>query len=352
MDHERKNLGSYPEDNAEPWWTSFNFHLDERLIDDDKCIFDAICKYNGKYASGDFDAPEYVIAFRGTLLMPETMRNDITLDFKCFFHKLEESSHFKLALNHVEHLVKANRDRNVWLAGHSLGSAIALLVGKKMILNMKWYPKAYLFNPPFLSFVPSSIKMLENEKVKTGILGVRHMLRAGLTLAAEPRNLARMEEHLALLSPWTPHMFVNPADIFCVAYIDYFKSKDGAREIMKLAENNSIRNLVNHVVFQTDSKHATHILPSAHLIGNENIALVDSDHKLSIQDAYNDLCEEVVKLKKFKKKLYEPTTVENEKNNLFKALKIFEVEILRLKTRNDALDILKSSQECQQNSAT
>ncbi|KAG6678722.1 hypothetical protein I3842_14G094900 [Carya illinoinensis] len=266
MDHERKNLGSYPEDNAEPWWTSFNFHLDERLIDDDKCIFDAICKYNGKYASGDFDAPEYVIAFRGTLLMPETMRNDITLDFKCFFHKLEESSHFKLALNHVEHLVKANRDRNVWLAGHSLGSAIALLVGKKMILNMKWYPKAYLFNPPFLSFVPSSIKMLENEKVKTGILGVRHMLRAGLTLAAEPRNLARMEEHLALLSPWTPHMFVNPADIFCVAYIDYFKSKDGAREIMKLAENNSIRNLVNHVVFQTDSKHATHILPSAHLI--------------------------------------------------------------------------------------
>ncbi|KAF5451040.1 hypothetical protein F2P56_031342 [Juglans regia] len=140
-DRERMNLGRYREDNAEPWWTSFNFHVDEPLIDE-KCIFGAIYKYNGQYASADSDVPEYVIAFRGTLLTPETRMEDIKSNFKCFLNKLEESSRIKLVLNYVERFVEANGARNVWLAGHSLGSTIALLVGKKMIHKMEWFPKA------------------------------------------------------------------------------------------------------------------------------------------------------------------------------------------------------------------
>ncbi|XP_041009668.1 GDSL esterase/lipase At4g10955-like [Juglans microcarpa x Juglans regia] len=265
-DRQRKNLGRYREGNAEPWWTSFNFHLDEPLIDG-KCIFGAIYKYNGKYASADSDVPEYVIAFRGTLLMPETVINDITLDFKCFLNKLEESPRFKRALYYVKRFVEANGARNVWLAGHSLGSAIALLVGKKMILTMEWFPKAYLFNPPFLSF---PIELLEDEKVKKGIRCVHRMVKAGLISLAAELSKPRMEDHFALLSSWTPHLFVNPADIFCAAYIAYFERKVGAGETMTLAENNSMRNLVSHVVFRTDLKDATHLLPSAHLIVNES----------------------------------------------------------------------------------
>ncbi|XP_041009670.1 GDSL esterase/lipase At4g10955-like [Juglans microcarpa x Juglans regia] len=261
-DRQTNNPGRYREDNAEPWWTSFNFHLDEPLIDD-KRIFGAIYKYNGKYASADSDVPEYVIAFRGTLCMRKTVMNDLTLYVKCFLNKLEESSRFKLALNYVERFVEANGARNVWLAGHSSGSAIALLVGKKMILKMEWFPKAYLFNPPFLSF---PIGLLEDEKVKKRIHSVHRMVKAGLTyFAAEPSKL-RMEDHFAMLSSWTPHLFVNRADIVCAEYIAYFERKVGAGETMTLAENNSTRNLVSHVVFRKDLKDATHLLPSAHLI--------------------------------------------------------------------------------------
>ncbi|XP_042980236.1 GDSL esterase/lipase At4g10955-like [Carya illinoinensis] len=192
---------------AEPLWTSFNFDLDQTLIYG-KCIFSAIYKYNGKYpVTHDSNVPKYVIAFQGTLLNP---------------NKLEGSSRFELAMHHFERLVEANGAPNVWLAGHSLGSAIALLIGKKMILKKKWFPNAYLFNPPFLAL---RIEILKDTKVKKGIRCVHRMLKARLTLAAQPSNYTRLEDHFALLSSWTPHMFVSRADIICAAYIAYFKRR-------------------------------------------------------------------------------------------------------------------------------
>ncbi|KAF5451036.1 hypothetical protein F2P56_031338 [Juglans regia] len=266
-DRQRRNLGRYQEDNVEPWWTSFNFHLDEPLIDHDKCIFGAIYKYNGKYASADSDVPEYVIAFRGTLFTLETWMKDIKSNINCLLNKLEDSSQFKLALNYVERFVEANGARNVWLAGHSLGSAVALLVGKKMIHKMEWFPKAYLFNPPFIS---CPTEQLEDKKVKKGIRCVHNVVKASLIAFAPKLSKPRMEDHFALLSSWTPHLFVNPADILCAEYIAYFERKVGAGKTMTLAENNSTRNLVSHVVFGKDLKDATHLLPSAHLIVNES----------------------------------------------------------------------------------
>lgn len=82
--------------------------------------------------------------------------------------------------------------------------------------------------------------------MKKGIRCVHRMLKARLTLAAQPSNYTRLEDHFALLSSWTPHMFVSRADIICAAYIAYFKRRVRARlEIMKLAKNNSLRNLVD-----------------------------------------------------------------------------------------------------------
>ena len=51
---------------------------------------------------------------------------------------------------------------------------------------------------------------------------------------------------------------------------------------------------------------------------DSEVALVVDDHELSLQEAYNDVCEEVIKLKKLNKKLYKKfTNMESEKNNLF-----------------------------------
>lgn len=84
---------------------------------------------------------------------------------------------------------------------------------------------------------------------------------------------------------------------------------------------------------------------------DSDIAIVDADQELCVQDAYNEVCEEVIELKKLTKKLYSNlTALENEKNNLVEALKISEVEVLRLKDQKVALEqkIFKKMNKIQQ----
>ncbi|KAG2667762.1 hypothetical protein I3760_15G130800 [Carya illinoinensis] len=72
---------------------------------------------------------------------------------------------------------------------------------------------------------------------------------------------------------------------------------------------------------------------------DSNVSVVEADQELSLQEAYNDVCEEVIKLKKLNKKLYKKfTDMESEKNNLSEALKVSENEIARLENQNTALE--------------
>ncbi|KAG2675601.1 hypothetical protein I3760_12G012400 [Carya illinoinensis] len=84
---------------------------------------------------------------------------------------------------------------------------------------------------------------------------------------------------------------------------------------------------------------------------DSEVALVVDDHELSLQEAYNDVCEEVIKLKKLNKKLYKKFTyMESEKNNLSKAFKISDVEIARLRDQKIALE--KELEKVQEKTAT
>ncbi|KAG2685396.1 hypothetical protein I3760_10G123700 [Carya illinoinensis] len=84
---------------------------------------------------------------------------------------------------------------------------------------------------------------------------------------------------------------------------------------------------------------------------DSEVALVVDDHELSLQEAYNDVCEEVIKLKKLNKKLYKKfTNMESEKNNLSKAFKISDIEIARLRDQKIALE--KELEKVQEKTAT
>ncbi|XP_075649826.1 GDSL esterase/lipase At4g10955-like [Castanea sativa] len=142
---------------ATPWWESFHFQLPYKLVDINKnSIFGAIYEY--KYPNPSPSFPQYVIAFRGTILKKEMVLRDGKLNLNCFLNKLHKSSSFQLAM--VRILVTMSGGARVWLAGHSLGSAMALLVGKNMA-KMGDFLETYLFNPPFLSFPKERLK---NEK--------------------------------------------------------------------------------------------------------------------------------------------------------------------------------------------
>ena len=70
-----------------------------------------------------------------------------------------------LAINYVRNMVTSSRGASVWLAGHSLGAAMALLGGKEMAKEGHLI-EIYLFNPPFCSDLIA--KWIKNDIVRFG----------------------------------------------------------------------------------------------------------------------------------------------------------------------------------------
>ncbi|KAF5796653.1 putative fungal lipase-like domain, alpha/Beta hydrolase [Helianthus annuus] len=78
--------------------------------------------------------PSYVIAFRGTLIKGNAFSRDLELEIHIIKNELHLTSSFDIAMQAVRNLVRSQVSKsNIWLTGHSLRSAMALLVGKRMV---------------------------------------------------------------------------------------------------------------------------------------------------------------------------------------------------------------------------
>ncbi|KAJ4726653.1 GDSL esterase/lipase [Melia azedarach] len=254
---------------ASPWWNFFHFQLIRGLIDDaDHSIFGAIYEYNPHVFDCNNNAPKYIISFRGTLNKPDSRSRDLELDLKCISNKLHQSSRFHLAIQAVQDVVNFAGPANVWLAGHSLGSAIALLIGKN-ITKVGHPMETFLFNPPFFS---APIERIQNEKLKHGIRFASSVVKAGFALAVKGTQNQENDLHkFYALAEWIPQLFLNPADHICSEYIGYFQHRKkmeeiGASKIERLATQHSVGSLISGVL-GSDSE-ALHLLPSANLTIN------------------------------------------------------------------------------------
>ncbi|KAJ0784298.1 putative fungal lipase-like domain, alpha/Beta hydrolase [Helianthus annuus] len=77
--------------------------------------------------------PSYAIAFRGTLIKGNTFSRDLELDIHIIKNGLHLTSSFDIAMQAVRNLVGSQASKlYIWLTGHSLGCAMALLAGKRM----------------------------------------------------------------------------------------------------------------------------------------------------------------------------------------------------------------------------
>ncbi|CAK9146389.1 unnamed protein product, partial [Ilex paraguariensis] len=247
------------------------------LSDDDASIVGAIYEY--KYLDSHIfhspvKPPRYVIAFRGNILKPATVVKDIKSDVRLFFNTLEKSHRFLVAWQAVQIMVALVGDTNpvnIWLAGHSLGAAIALLVGRNMVTE-GCYLETYLFNPPFLSTPIGSIK---SEKVKNAAHFIDNFSKATVALV-RPRQRTDQAQLFTTLSEWVPKLYVNPLDPICSEYIGYFEgwekmTKKGFRAIERLVTQNSVRALVS-------DKEPVHLLPSANVTINRPVRVFCQDH--------------------------------------------------------------------------
>ncbi|KAF3432825.1 hypothetical protein FNV43_RR23927 [Rhamnella rubrinervis] len=254
IERDRQQNLQGPEAHAPPWWEFFHFQLNHLLIDDvDHSIFGVI--YESKlpasyFMQSELKAPRYVMAFRGTLTQHDTRTRDLKLDFQCISNRLHESSRFQLAMQSIQHMVSLAGAGNVWLAGHSLGSAIALQAGKSMI-KMGFPLETYLFNPPFISAPTERIK---EERVKHGIHIASSVVKAGLSHVVKSRHRSsdskQDQDPFVVLSAWSPHLFLNQADHICNGYIGYFEERRkmdeiGAGRIERLAIKNSIESMLS-----------------------------------------------------------------------------------------------------------
>ncbi|KAE8733868.1 GDSL esterase/lipase [Hibiscus syriacus] len=230
LEHDRQQNRQDSQALAPPWWDSFDFRLIRPLVDDvDNSIFGAIYElkpFTSKCNYSAQNAPDYVIAFRGTINKSDTMSRDLKLDIRCVRNRLHESSRYQLAMQAVHSIIDVAGTSRVWLAGHSLGSAISLLVGKN-VTKMGYSVEAYLFNPPF----SASIQIIKEGKLKDGIRITTSLVKAGLAAAKGHHRSLRPDGPFTLLSKWVPYLFVNPADPICSGYIGYFEHRKKMEEI-------------------------------------------------------------------------------------------------------------------------
>ncbi|KAK1364621.1 Lipase, class 3 [Heracleum sosnowskyi] len=268
---------------APPWWNSFNFELlPQLLIDDsDSSIFGAIYKFESPLNT----SCKYVVAFRGTLIKWRTVKQDIKLDLHYVFsqYKLQNSSRVAKALKAVKKLVDDAGAANVWVAGHSLGSLIALLVGRNMV-KMGFLVEAYLFNPPFSSLSIPLERLIKNKILKFGARIIGDLIRAGLSLGLLGHQASQVDNPFIKLSGWTPHLFVNPKDLICSQYIPYFEQRKtmvsiGASTIGKMGTQISVMSIITSRSLATEPYH---LLPTAYLVTNLDKTLkTKKSHRLA-----------------------------------------------------------------------
>ncbi|XP_074264998.1 GDSL esterase/lipase At4g10955-like [Silene latifolia] len=257
------------------WWEFFNFRLIRHLVDDvDHSIFGAVYEYELKTSpqsnNSDKGIPHYIIAFRGTLTQKGSVTRDIELDLHLVQHGLHNTTRTRMAIQAVRDVVASSQNRNVWLAGHSLGAAMAILAGKEMAI-MGTFLESFFFNPPFFSAPLESIK---DERVKHGIRIAGSVITAGLAFAMsvkKPQQKSRSVETFSSLSSWVPNIYVHPGDHICSEYIGYFQHREkmeklGVGAIEKLATQHSLGGLMM-TAFGKQAE-PSHLLPSACLTIN------------------------------------------------------------------------------------
>ncbi|KAL6547753.1 hypothetical protein OROHE_009458 [Orobanche hederae] len=252
------------------WYKTFHFHPYRHLIDDtDSSIFGAIFQLTSPPSD---PSPRYVIAFRGTITKGNAFARDLELDIHVIRNGLHQTSRFETAIQAVRHIVATFGSSNVWLVGHSLGAAMALLAGKNMA-KAGVFLDAFLFNPPFFSAPIETI--FKDKKVKNGIRIAGSVITAGLALAMKNKNInhtSRSEGSFVGLSEWFPCLFVNPGDHICSEYVAYFEHRKrmeeiGAGNIERLATQHSIGGLVLNAMGKP-SEEPLHLIPSANLTVN------------------------------------------------------------------------------------
>nr|PNR60262.1 hypothetical protein PHYPA_003055 [Physcomitrium patens] len=130
-------------------------------------------------------APRLVIALRGT---KTSNARDILDDLRVMLNSLHQSHPYN------------GKPHEIYITGHSLGGAIALLIAKDLAsMNPPHRLETHLFNPPFI-WLP--------ERVQAGV----------------QEYLQNLESYKKL-PDWVPKLYINKEDLICKRFHEYYARK-------------------------------------------------------------------------------------------------------------------------------
>ncbi|CAA7402472.1 unnamed protein product [Spirodela intermedia] len=263
LEHDRRNNCGQHNALAPAWWQFFGFQLLEKLSDEGDSFFGAVFKLE----RSSLPAPAYVVAFRGTIT---TCFEDLKHNIHLFLHKLHNSCRTKVAVEAVRSRiapagsVSGGGGAGVWLAGHSLGSSVAMAVGKALATEGVFL-ESFLFNPPYLSLPLHTIK---NQNVKNMLEITNIIGKSVIVFVAETFGDSSVAALFEIISGWVPSLFVNPSDVICAEYIEYFKVRERmAENELGFVRRTFARASISATILTIcgEETAALHLLPSAEL---------------------------------------------------------------------------------------
>nr|CAB3474097.1 unnamed protein product [Digitaria exilis] len=275
-----------PDARAPAWWSFFHFDLRQVLVDAaDGSIFGAVYSfqppppYHLLDAAAAAGAPHYVVAFRGTITKKGSAKRDLELDLQLVRNGLQGKSRFRVATQAIHDTLAAaaaagHHHHRVWLAGHSLGSAIATLAAKTLARSGSGVIlPTFLFNAPFVS---APVERIGDRRVRQGIRIAHSFVKAGVAAIVLQQKgggaAVHAEASFAALAAWVPSVFVNPADPISGEYVGYFDHRRemeaiGAGAVGRLATRNSVKDLLLGIG-KAGGCEPLHLFPSAVLTVN------------------------------------------------------------------------------------
>uniref|UniRef100_A0ACD5UEG3 Uncharacterized protein n=1 Tax=Avena sativa TaxID=4498 RepID=A0ACD5UEG3_AVESA len=275
LENDRTMCRVHAEALAPPWWESFHFRLVDVLKEEafrrkcDKLIFGAIYEHVPPAGGRRHpSAPQYIVAFRGTMLPHPKAIHDVVLDLKIIANTLPDSKRSQRAHRAVDTLLATIDSSAVWLAGHSLGASLALEVGRTMMAERGISLSTFLFNPPHVSSAPAINKILPCEGLRKELYAKSALVKAGLGMVLSPHR-KKMEGLFERLSSWAPNLYVHDRDIICQGFIDYFEQRQQLEERCKSATTLSYRDMLFSALGK--EKERPHLLPSATLWKNSTM---------------------------------------------------------------------------------
>nr|AGT16765.1 hypothetical protein SHCRBa_103_C06_F_50 [Saccharum hybrid cultivar R570] len=190
LEHDRQG----PDARTSAWWRFFHFELRQVLIDAaDGSIFGAVYAFQPPLHLLDptaaASAPHYVVAFRGTITKKGSAKQDLELDLQVVCNGLEGKSRFRAAMQAIHDTLAASvghgQQGHVWLAGLSLGSAIATLGAKTLVRASAPALPTFLFNASFVS-VP--VEQLGDRRLRQGIRITNSFVMTGVAAILQRRG--------------------------------------------------------------------------------------------------------------------------------------------------------------------